>query len=90
MIANEGSQTFLFSIMAKKKPDTLAPKPKEKVPFTAKLSLSPKHKDLIALMLKKANLTTEDLLRAATVRLINNNLDLLTETEIKQYKDLLV
>ena len=87
MIANESSQTF-FSIMAKNTiPKT--GKPTSKVALTAKLTVTPDNREMLTLMLKKANLTLSDILRTATARFVNNSIELLSESELKQYQDLL-
>jgi hypothetical protein len=54
-----------------------------------KASVSEKERELIDLMLKKASVTEDKILRIALKKWVNNNLDLLTPTELKQYEDIL-
>lgn len=54
-----------------------------------KANVSEKEFALINLMLQKAKLTEDKILRVALKKWVNNNLDLLTEAELKQYEDIL-
>jgi len=47
-------------------------------------------KELLNLMFTRANITEDMLIKDAIARWINKNLDLLNETEIKKYKELLI
>lgn len=54
-----------------------------------KANVSEKELALIKLMLQKAKLTEDKILRVALKKWVNNNLDLLTDAELKQYEDIL-
>jgi hypothetical protein len=59
---------------------------------TAKISgtIQAEKKELIDLLLKKANLTADEIIDSAFTQWIRTNLDLLTEQELAQYKKFLV
>ena len=46
--------------------------------------------EMVALMLQKAGITTNDLLDDAIKRWVAGNLDLLTTTEMKRYKSVIL
>ncbi|TAE14200.1 MAG: hypothetical protein EAZ95_10280 [Bacteroidetes bacterium] len=56
--------------------------------ITKKVHLSKEHNELLDMMLKKADLSIDDLFEVSYKLWINRNTDLLTETEKEKYKHL--
>ena len=48
------------------------------------------HKELVDLMLKKANVSKQTLYDSAISRFVNNNIDLLSPDELKKYHGILM
>jgi vacuolar-type H+-ATPase subunit E/Vma4 len=51
--------------------------------------LRKKREEMLDMMLKKANLSKDDVIENAFGMWINNNLDLLTKTDVEKYQDIL-
>ena len=51
---------------------------------------TPQHEEVLKLMLKRANIDLELVLREGIARFINNNLDVLAPNEIEQFKNVLL
>ena len=57
---------------------------------TSKKMPAAMHKDLLSLMLRKAKLKYDDLITSSEKRWIAQNLDLLTESEVKRFQPILL
>lgn len=51
---------------------------------------TPQHEEVLKLMLQRANIDLELVLREGIARFINNNLDVLAPNEIEQFKNVLL
>ena len=51
---------------------------------------TPQHEEVLKLMLQRANIDLELVLREGIARFINNNLDVLAPSEIEQFKNVLL
>lgn len=51
---------------------------------------TPQHEEVLNLMLKRANIDLELVIREGIARFINNNLDVLAPSEIEQFKNVLL
>lgn len=51
---------------------------------------TPQHEEVLTLMLQRANIDLELVLREGIARFINNNLDVLAPSEIEKFKNVLL
>jgi hypothetical protein len=51
---------------------------------------TPQHEEVLRLMLKRANIDLELVLREGIARFINNNLDVLAPNELEEFKNVLL